>query len=129
MQLLIGLWLLIMISGFLALFMSRWPRLSTMVVTKDRLLGLHWLFYNLPIPSVSPVVNAVQAILFLFTRECRSLFSFSLASKDYEENNVTRSREIYLLALHLGSAHPAAHGHVSQPEVNDWHDRPDFSFP
>jgi hypothetical protein len=97
-----------------------------MVVSRHRLPGLHWLFYNLPIPSLSPVVTAARANLFLFARECRFLSSFFLVIGDYEDTNVTHVGGIYLLAPHLGAAPPAAHSHVSQPEVNDWRD---FFFP
>lgn len=71
---------------------------------KRRLPGLHWLFYNLLILSMSLVVTAANAMLFLFAWECMSLSSFFLVIGDHEDAAVGRAGFIYLLATHLGAA-------------------------
>ena len=71
---------------------------------KQRLPGLHWLFYNLLVLSMALVVTAANAILFLFAWECMSISSFFLVIGDHEDATVGRAGLIYLLATHLGAA-------------------------
>ena len=75
-----------------------------MAGSRHRLPGLHWLFYNGLVLSMSLVVTASHALLFLFAWECMSLFSFFLIIGEHEEQTVTRAGWIYLLATHLGAA-------------------------
>lgn len=74
-----------------------------MAGSRRRLPGAHWLFYNLLILSMSLVVTAAHAILFLFAWECMSLSSFFLVIGEHEDSTVTRAGWIYLLATHLGA--------------------------
>ena len=71
---------------------------------EGRLPGLHWLFYNLLVASMSVVITAANALLFLFAWEGMSLASFFLVITEHQEPANARAGLIYLLATHLGAA-------------------------
>lgn len=75
-----------------------------MAGSAQRLPGLNWFFFNLLILSMTLVVTAANAILFLFAWECMSLSSFFLVTLEHEDRAVMRAGFIYLLATHLGAA-------------------------
>ncbi len=63
-----------------------------------------WLWFNLLVVSMSLVVVARHAVLFLLAWEVMSVSSFLLVAYDHEREDVSRAAWIYLVATQIGSA-------------------------
>lgn len=151
MQLLIGSWLPIMIGGFLALVLSRWPRLSTMVgscsaiagsaiglgaavpgfrIAKPLILSLPW---ALPGASFSLLIDGLAAFFLV------PLFLISLPRAIYGHEYMAGSRHrlpglhglfYSLLILPIFLTRPGLSGAGSRP-ASVWpfiHQSPPFNY-
>jgi hydrogenase-4 component B len=67
-------------------------------------LGVVWFFYNMLIVSMTLVIVARNAILFLVAWEIMSVASFFLVIFEHEEKSARRAGWIYLVATHIGTA-------------------------
>jgi formate hydrogenlyase subunit 3/multisubunit Na+/H+ antiporter MnhD subunit len=67
-------------------------------------LGPTWLFFNLLVASMTVVVLARNAVLFLVAWEVMALASFFLVTFEDERSEVREAGWIYLVATHLGTA-------------------------
>lgn len=66
--------------------------------------GISWLFYNILVASMTLVVIAGNAILFLLAWETMSLASYFLVIFNKENDDVNYAGWLYLIATHIGTA-------------------------
>ena len=69
-----------------------------------RALGPVWFFFGLLVLSMSLVLLARNAVLFLFSWELMAVSSFFLVTFEHEHEEVREAGWIYLVATHLGTA-------------------------
>ncbi len=69
-----------------------------------RRLGSSWFFFNTLLASMSLVVTARNAVLFLVAWEVMSIASFFLVTFEHEREDVRSAGWLYLIASHLGAA-------------------------
>lgn len=67
-------------------------------------VGTSWFNYNLLLASMSVVILAGNAILFLIAWETMALTSFFLVTFENQKAQVRRAGWIYMIATHLGTA-------------------------
>ena len=67
-------------------------------------VGISWFNYNLLLASMSVVILAGNAILFLVAWETMALTSFFLVTFENHKAQVRRAGWIYMIATHLGTA-------------------------
>ena len=70
---------------------------------ETRVLGKHWLFYNILCASMLLVISARNGLAFLLVWELMALSSFFLVIWEDDQAEVRRAAWIYLIATHIGT--------------------------